>query len=147
MVIVPLSEQVGNPLLAPVPAAAATPLSAEALLVEVPWELPPPSPDFPRSTNVNHIRESSFFLVHLPFLLPSRSPRRPLFPAVLWELPPVMNMEIAAAASTGPPPFVRPRAEALLLPNSRWRIMEVSASAPQPGVAQSRGVPSITVMC
>lgn len=61
MVTVPLSEQVGKPLLAPVPAAAATPLSAEALLVEVPWELPPPSPDFPRSTNVNDTRESSFF--------------------------------------------------------------------------------------
>lgn len=46
--MVPLSEQVGKPLVAPVPAAALTPLSAEALLVLVPWEVAASDPpDFP----------------------------------------------------------------------------------------------------
>lgn len=77
----------------------------------------------------------------------SRSPRLAVELEDADEPPdePPMNMEIAAAASTGPPPLVRPKAEALLPPNSLWRIIEVSASAPQPGVAQSRGVPSMTI--
>jgi hypothetical protein len=37
--MVPLSEQVGKPLVAPVPAAALTPPSTGAFLVEVPWAL------------------------------------------------------------------------------------------------------------
>lgn len=51
-------------------------------------------------------------------------------------------MAIAALASTGPA-FVRPRAEALP-PASLARMIEVSASEPQAGEAQSRGVPSAT---
>ena len=48
-----------------------------------------------------------------------------------------MKVEIAEAASTLPPPWVRPRGVPFL------RMMEVSASEPQPGVEQSRGVPSM----
>jgi hypothetical protein len=65
---------------------------------------------------------------------------------VLLAFPP-MKRETILAASTGPPPLVRPRAVALLVPISFWRMMEVSASAPQPGVGQSRGVPSATKVC
>jgi len=54
-----------------------------------------------------------------------------------------MKVAMADAASTGPL-LVRPRAEALLDPISFLRMMEVSASEPQAGDAQSRGVPSVT---
>jgi hypothetical protein len=63
--------------------------------------------------------------------------------SVLLASPP-MKRETILAASTGPPPFVRPRAVALLVPISLDRMMEVSASDPQAGLAQSRGVPSAT---
>ena len=60
--------------------------------------------------------------------------------------PPSMKAAIMVAASTGPPPSVRPRALALSVPSSSLRMMEVSASAPHAGVAQPRGVPSMTVV-
>jgi hypothetical protein len=63
--------------------------------------------------------------------------------SVELALPPMKRVTILEA-STGPPPLVRPRAVALLVPISFDRMMEVSASAPQAGVAQSRGVPSAT---
>lgn len=84
----------------------------------------------------------------MQILPPRRSSNRPrLFPAVAApaEVVPI-KAEITLAASTGPPPLVRPRAEALLVPSSFCRMMEVSASAPHPGVGQSRGVPSITTI-
>ena len=49
-----------------------------------------------------------------------------------------MNVWIADAASTGPAPLVLPRGGPFL------RMTEVSASEPQAGLAQSRGVPSWT---
>ena len=58
-----------------------------------------------------------------------------LEPVVL--LPPI-NCWIADAASTGPAPLVFPRGGPFL------RMIEVSASEPQAGEAQSRGVPSWT---
>jgi len=51
---------------------------------------------------------------------------------------PSIKAATMVAASTGPAPTVRPRALALLVPSSFLRMMEVSASAPQAGVAQSR---------
>jgi len=50
-----------------------------------------------------------------------------------------MKTETILAAVTVPPPLVFPRGEAEF-----ERMIEVSASAPQLGVAQSRGVPSMT---
>lgn len=84
----------------------------------------------------------------MKILPPRRLPNKPrLFPAVVLPAEAVpMKAEITLAASTGPPPSVRPRAEALLVPSSFCRMMEVSASAPHPGVGQLRGVPSITMI-
>lgn len=128
MFSVPSSLQVGRPEAAPEPAAAATPFSTVPDADFVPVEVAPlePAP---------------------PDLPPRKSERKPrlvvLLAAAVAVLAP-MKVEIAAAASTGPPPPVRPRALALLVPSSFARITEVSASEPQPGEAQSRGVPSIT---
>ena len=58
--------------------------------------------------------------------------------SVVLAFPP-MKTEIILAAVTVPAPLVLPRGEAEF-----WRMMEVSASAPHAGVAQSRGVPSAT---
>lgn len=58
---------------------------------------------------------------------------------------PSMKTAIMRAGSIGPLPVVRPRAEALLVPSSFWRMMAVSDWAPQPAEGQSRGVPSTTV--
>lgn len=55
-----------------------------------------------------------------------------------------MKAEIILAAMMGPLRTVRPRAVALAVPSLDSRMMEVSASAPKAGVAQSRGVPSAT---
>jgi hypothetical protein len=130
----PLSEHVGRPEAAPWPTAAWTPVSTVPLGVLVP-PLPSAAPP------------------------PRRPPRRPRLDsdskcssrAALAEvvLPPGPFIKAATmvAALTGPEPTVRPRALALSVPSSFLRMMEVSASAPQAGVAQSRGVPSATEPC
>jgi hypothetical protein len=134
MLSVPSALQVGRPEAAPEPAAAATPFSTAPAADFVPVEVAPLEPAPPDPP---------------PDLLPRKSERRPrlvvLLEAAVAAVAP-MKADIAAAASTGPPPLVRPRALALLVPSSFARMTEVSASAPQPGEAQSRGVPSITVL-
>lgn len=125
MLMVPSSPTVGSPDVAPVPAPAATPFSVVPLAVLVPAAslVPAPAPPPPSLSN------SPRLTVELEAAVAPVAP---------------MKVEMALAASTGPPPSVRPRAEALLVPSSFSRMMEVSASAPQRGVAQSRGVPSMT---
>jgi hypothetical protein len=114
---------VGRPLVAPAPAAALTPVS------DVPFGvLEPPA----RGRRV------------LGFWFADDWEEEVVEPVEEVALVPVMKFAIAAAASTGPVE-VRPKAEAFLVPSSRARMMEVSASEPQRGLAQSRGVPSATV--
>lgn len=122
MLTVPSSEQVGRPDVAPAPVAALTAVS------EVPFAVltPPLAARTPRERRC---------------IIASWSSRAALA-AVVLAFPP-MKAEIILEASTGPV-LVRPRAVALLVPSSLLRMMEVSASAPQLGVAQSRGVPSAT---
>jgi hypothetical protein len=123
MVTVPSSAVVGMPEVAPTPAAALTPVSVVPAGVLVP-PLAARSPRERRRTLAAWISRAILASVALP--------AEP------------MKRETILAASTGPPPLVRPRAVALLVPISLDRMMEVSASAPQAGVAQSRGVPSAT---
>jgi hypothetical protein len=151
MLMVPSLPTVGSPDVAPVPAEEATPFSTVpgGVLVPVPELAPAPAPP-PRSLpNAPPVLPVPV----VPPVLPP--PSRPPSARLAVELVAVelvaaavpaapTKFEMALAASTGPPPSVRPRAEALLVPSSFWRIIEVSASAPQPGVAQSRGVPSMT---
>jgi hypothetical protein len=133
--MVPSSAVVGRPEVAPTPAAEATPVSLVPLGVLEPAAAAPPAA--------------------LPPAPPVRASRRPRWVFLVALAPvaavapvappaPPMKVEMAAAASTGPA-LVRPRAEALP-PISRARMMAVSCSEPQPGVGQSRGVPSCTVM-
>jgi len=134
MVTTPFSSTVG---ISPVPAAFATPFSVVPLAVFVPVEVEPDDP---------------------PPVLPPRRPDKPLARFLLvFDLLPVdlvvvveaespvpINVEIALSISTGPPPLVRPSAEAFPVPSSAVRMMDVSFSEPHAGVAQSRGVPSAT---
>ena len=75
----------------------------------------------------------------------------PLAAALLLVLPPALpsvrelrRLCFLLAASTSLPTFVQPRAVALFMPNSFEWMVDVSAFEPQAGVAQSRGVPSVT---
>jgi hypothetical protein len=123
MVRVPSSAVVGRPDEAPAPSAALTPVSTVPAGVLVPPD-PARSPRDRRTIMLAWISRAATAEVLLAF--------------------PPMKRETILAASTGPPPLVRPRAVALLVPSSLSRMIEVSASAPQAGVAQSRGVPSAT---
>ena len=123
ILIVPSSAVVGMPETAPTPAAALTPVSTVPLGVRV----PPLVARTPRDL----------------FIIAAAWISRAATASVLLPLPPMKRVTILAA-STGPPPLVRPIAVALDVPISLARMMEVSASAPQAGVAQSRGVPSAT---
>ena len=109
--------------MAPTPVAAATPFSTVPGGVLVPPLEPPNNWRLARA---------------------SRWSSRAALAEVVLPAAPSMKIAIMVAASTGPPPSVRPRAEALSVPSSFLRMMEVSASAPQAGVAQPRGVPSMT---
>jgi hypothetical protein len=123
MVTVPSSAQVGMPDVAPAPVEALTAVSLVPLAVLTP-PLAARTPRYRRCNIASWISRAA--LTSLEFAFPP------------------MKVEIILEASTGPPPLVRPRAVALLVPISLDRMMEVSASAPQDGVAQSRGVPSAT---
>ena len=118
IVTTPSSEQVGRPDVAPWPVVAATPVSTVPFGV-----LEPPVARLAKAFRWNS---------------------RAALAEVVLPAAPSMKAEIMVAASTGPPPSVRPRAVALSVPSSFLRMMEVSASAPHAGVAQSRGVPSMT---
>ena len=121
IVTTPVSEDVGRPETAPWPAAALTPVSTVPLGVLVP-------PPVLRARLESALRWNS----------------RAALAEVVLPAGPSIKAATMVAASTGPAPTVRPRALALLVPSSFLRMMEVSASAPQAGVAQSRGVPSAT---
>jgi hypothetical protein len=125
MVTVPSSAAVGRPSEAPAPAAALTAVS----LVPFGVLVPPLAARSPRDR----------------FCIMAKWTSRAAMASVLLASPPIKR-ETILEASTGPV-AVRPRADALLVPISLSRIMEVSASDPQPGVGQSRGVPSATVKC
>jgi hypothetical protein len=125
MVTVPSSAAVGRPSEAPAPAAALTPVSVVPLGVLI----PPLAARAPRDR----------------LLIMASWISRAATVSVLLASPP-MKRAIIFEASTGPVD-VRPRAVALLVPISLVRMMEVSASDPQPGVGQSRGVPSATGKC
>lgn len=125
MVTVPSSAVVGKPAAAPCPAAAATAVSLVPFGVLVPAAAAR-SPRDRRRTLAAWISRAATAAVELAS--------------------PPMKRATIVAASTGPV-AVRPRADALEVPISFSRMMEVSASAPQAGVAQSRGVPSATVGC
>lgn len=122
MVTVPSSAHVGMPEVAPAPVAALTAVS----LVPAGVLVPPLAARTPRER----------------FIIMAACSSRAATAAVLLAFPP-MKRETILAASTGPV-AVRPRADALDVPTSLSRMIEVSASAPQAGVAQSRGVPSAT---
>lgn len=123
MVTVPSSEQVGRPEEAPAPSAALTPVSVVPFGVLVP-PLAARSPRVRRCMLAAWRSRAAAASVALP--------------------PPPMKRATIFEASTGPEPTVRPKAEAFEVPSSAERMMEVSASEPQAGEAQSRGVPSAT---
>jgi len=123
MVTVPSSAVVGRPDEAPAPVAALTAVSLVPLGVLV----PPLAARSPRERRRRLAECTS----------------RAATASVEFASPPMKRATILEA-STGPPPWVRPRAEALEVPISLSRMMEVSASEPHAGEAQSRGVPSAT---
>ena len=65
---------------------------------------------------------------------------------LVWVLD-VMKFRITRSGSTGPELKVRPSADALTLPISWSRITAVSFCPPHAADGQSRGIPSITVLC